>query len=87
MFVSMALERRVFHFDSPPRGCINKGMLDFLPVERTVCCTKLLFERRFIARNNTGGGRPQLYSNAQVKLLYKNEAHAHYSRVDTLDYY
>ena len=38
---------------------------------------------------NTGGGRPQFYNNAQVKLLlvYKNEAHAHYSIVDTLDYY
>ena len=54
MFESMALERRVLHYlDSPPRGCINKGMLDFLSEENTVCCTKLLLERRFIARYNT----------------------------------
>ena len=39
MFESMALERRVPHLDSPPRGCINKGMLDFLSEENTRLCT------------------------------------------------
>ena len=31
--------------DSPPRGCINKGMLYFLSGEKTMCCTKLLLEQ------------------------------------------
>ena len=53
MFESMALERRVLHLDSLPRGCINKGMLDFLSGENTMCCTKLLLEQRFIARIKT----------------------------------
>ena len=44
MFESMALERRVLHLDSPPKGCINKGMLDFFSEEKTMCCTKLLLE-------------------------------------------
>ena len=45
MFESMALERRVLHLDSPPRGCINKGVLDFLSEDKTMYCTKLLLER------------------------------------------
>ena len=53
MFESMVLERRVLILDSPSRGCINKGMLNFLYEEKTVCCTKLLLERRFIARDKT----------------------------------
>ena len=28
-----------------PRGCISKGVLDFLPEEKTMCCTNLLLER------------------------------------------
>ena len=42
MFESVALERRFLRLDSPPRGYINKGMLDFLSEEKTMCCTKLL---------------------------------------------
>ena len=36
MFESMALERRVPHLDSPPRGCIKRGMLDFLSEDKTI---------------------------------------------------
>ena len=45
MFESMALERRVVHLDSPPRGCISKGMLDFLSEGKTMYYTKLLLGR------------------------------------------
>ena len=40
MFESMALERRVPHLDSPPRGCINKGMLDFLSEDTRLCTAR-----------------------------------------------
>ena len=45
MFEWMALERRFLHLDSPPRVCINKGMLDFLSEDKTMYCTKLLLKR------------------------------------------
>ena len=53
MFESMALERRVLHLGSPPRGCINKGMLDFL--SQKILCTvrNYYWSERFIARNKT----------------------------------
>ena len=35
----------VFSTWTPPRGCINKGMLDFLSEDKTMYCTKLLLER------------------------------------------
>ena len=34
----------VFSTWTSPRGCINKGMLDFLSEQKTICCTKLLLE-------------------------------------------
>ena len=52
MLVSMALERCVLHLDRPPRGCINKGMPDFLSEENTVCCTKQLLERAAVSSRN-----------------------------------
>ena len=40
---------------TPPRGCINKGILDFLSEEKTRLCTVQNYYRgeRFIARNKT----------------------------------
>ena len=54
MFVSMALKGRVFRLDSPPRDCINKGMLDFLSDEKTMRCTKLLLERAVYCQEQDG---------------------------------
>ena len=47
IFESMALERRVSHLDSSPRGCIiNRGVLKFLSEDKkTMYYTKLLLER------------------------------------------
>ena len=42
----------VFSIWRPPRGCINKGILDFLSEENTVCCTKLLLERAAVFARN-----------------------------------
>ena len=53
MFESMALERRVLHLDSPPRGCINKEMLDFLSEEILCAVRNYYWSERFIARNTT----------------------------------
>ena len=44
----------VFSTRTPPRGCINKGMLDFLSEEKTMCCTKLLLERAVYCQEQDG---------------------------------
>ena len=54
MFESMTLERRVLHLDSLSRGCINKGMLNFLYEEKTMCCTKQLLERAVHCQEQDG---------------------------------
>ena len=36
------------------RGCINKGMLDFLSEENTMYCTKLLLERAVYCQEKDG---------------------------------
>ena len=44
----------VFSTWTSPRGCINKGMLDFLSEEKTMCCTKLLLERAVYCQEQDG---------------------------------
>ena len=45
----------VFSTWTPPRGYIDKGMLDFLSEEKTMYCTKLLLERAVYCQEQDGG--------------------------------
>ena len=44
----------VFFTWTPPRGCINKGVLDFLSEDKTMYCTKLLLERAVYCQEQDG---------------------------------